>query len=263
MQIKQGMFSGAGTGSGSAVPINPPDRLPSLTRIQVTFASTGVVQFEEQIDGTWVPTLAINVATGLAATVATSSGVYLVHSSGADGVRAYPSTNATGCTITGTCVPGGSTAPPFGAGASGDGQTASNVGGVAQLISNGSTLDVRRGNTQEQVIGAAVRTAGATLGATNRNARGVVIIIRISAASGTGGVTFFIEGNDTLNGLSYPILQSALIIAVQTLVLRVYPGLVAAANLTANDVLPRNWQIRTTHGDASNYTYAAVAQYVL
>lgn len=45
-------------------------------------------------------------------------------------------------------------------------------------------------------------------------------------------------------------------------ILRIYPGLTPAANLTVSDVLPRAWRVRAAHSAASNFTYTVGAQLI-
>ncbi len=91
---------------------------------------------------------------------------------------------------------------------------------------------------------------------TNLTARGLHVIIDATAITATPSVTFTIQGKDPTSGKYYTILASAAITGVSTTVLRVYPGLTAAANTTANDVLPLTWRLITTAGDADSLTYS-------
>lgn len=99
--------------------------------------------------------------------------------------------------------------------------------------------------------GAAVVTAlaAAAVGANgadllNYGGRGLHLTIDITVLGGTTPtLTVTIQGKDPVSGKYYTILASAALAAVATTVLRVYPGLVAAANLVANDVLPREWRV--------------------
>jgi len=75
-------------------------------------------------------------------------------------------------------------------------------------------------------------------------------------------VTFTIKGKDPLSGKYYTLLASAAIVAASTVVLRVYPGLTAVANLVASDVLPLDWRVEVTHSAGSNFTYSVGAQLV-
>lgn len=114
------------------------------------------------------------------------------------------------------------------------------------------------------VMPSAVRAASANGNQLlNPFARGVVLTIDMTAVPGTDTVTFAIEGLDPVSGKFYTILQSAAIVAVSTVVLRVYPGLIAAANLVVSDVLPLGWRVRTIHSAGTNFTYSVGANLVI
>lgn len=69
-------------------------------------------------------------------------------------------------------------------------------------------------------------------------------------------ITFTLQGKDTLSGEYYTILVSAVVDSVETRVLRVYPGLTAAANLVASDGLPETYRVIAVHDDDSPVTYS-------
>lgn len=91
---------------------------------------------------------------------------------------------------------------------------------------------------------------------TNDSDRGVVVTIDITAVTSTPSTTFTIQGFDSVSGKFYTILASAAQTGTGTVVLRVYPGLTASANVTASDVLPRYWRVVATHGNANSMTYS-------
>lgn len=64
-------------------------------------------------------------------------------------------------------------------------------------------------------------------------------------------------------GQYYTILASAAITGTGTTVLRVYPGLTAASNLVANDILPSTWRVNLVHADSDSITYSVAAQVVI
>jgi hypothetical protein len=74
------------------------------------------------------------------------------------------------------------------------------------------------------------------------------VIINITALTGAGTATFTVQGKDTVSGSYYTILASAALATTATTVLRIGPGLTAAANLVANDVLPRTFRVIMTEG---------------
>jgi len=85
------------------------------------------------------------------------------------------------------------------------------------------------------------------------------VIIDVTAVTATPALTVKIQGKDRASGKYYDILVSAAIATVSTTVLKVGPGLTAAANLVANDFLPAIWRVTVTHGDTDSATYSVGA----
>jgi hypothetical protein len=78
---------------------------------------------------------------------------------------------------------------------------------------------------------------------TNADKRGIKLYVTSSQAS-AGSFIVTIQG--IYNGVAVTVLASAAISTATTNVYTVYPGLTAAANSVANDVLPRQWQVTLT-----------------
>jgi hypothetical protein len=136
--------------------------------------------------------------------------------------------------------------------------------GVATMIFNGSSWDRTRGNMDVTVLSSAARTA--TLQSsdiTNYNAKGLHLVIDVTAIAATPSVVFTIQGKDALSGKYYTILASAAITGTGTTVLKVYPGLTGVANSKADDLLPRVWRVDATHADADSITYSVGASVIL
>lgn len=111
------------------------------------------------------------------------------------------------------------------------------------------------------LFASAVRTASAN--STDQDVSpylGCLVFINMTAVPGVDTVIFTLEGKDELSGTYYTILATTAIVATGLTVLRVFPGLVAAANATVNDVLPRTIRVRTTHSAASSFTYTVAVQ---
>jgi hypothetical protein len=114
------------------------------------------------------------------------------------------------------------------------------------------------------VLASAARTATVNSDdLANAGYRGVVVVIDVTAISLTPSVVFTIKGKSQLGDDYWTILASAAVTATGQTVLRVYPGLTAAANLTASDVLPRQWRVEAVHGDADSITYSVSANYIV
>lgn len=69
-------------------------------------------------------------------------------------------------------------------------------------------------------------------------------------------LTFTIQGKDKASGKYYTLLASAVLNSVTTIVMRIHPDLVTAANLVAKDGLPPTFRIVVTQADDSSVTYS-------
>lgn len=126
-----------------------------------------------------------------------------------------------------------------------------------EFLFNSSTWDRARNNINATALASAARTASVnSADQVNYNSRGLHLVIDVTAITSTPSITITIQGKDNLSGQYYTILASAAITTVSTVVLRVGPGLTAAANLVANDLLPRTWRVSVTNGDADGITYS-------
>lgn len=90
-------------------------------------------------------------------------------------------------------------------------------------------------------------------------ARYMHVVIDATASAATPSVVFTVSGVDRVSGKVYTLLASAAITGAGTTVLRIGPGLTAAANLVANDALPPVIRFTATHGDADSLTYSVGA----
>jgi hypothetical protein len=106
-------------------------------------------------------------------------------------------------------------------------------------------------------LASAARTASVdSSDLTNGFGKGLHLVIDVTAVAATPSITVTIQGKDALSGKYYTILASAAITATGTTVLKVHPGLTAAANAAANDLLPRTWRVSVTNADADSITYS-------
>lgn len=126
--------------------------------------------------------------------------------------------------------------------------------------STGGTWDRVRGNL-DQTVG--ITAAGVTItqtGAdqTNYNGRGVTVVLDMTSI-GTGNVTLSIQGKDNASGKYYTIFTGAAVSTNSTNVYTVYPGITAAANVSAAAVLPRVWRVVVTANNANATTYTVGA----
>jgi hypothetical protein len=92
---------------------------------------------------------------------------------------------------------------------------------------------------------------------------GLLVFINITARVGTPTLTVTLTGCiDDSATATYTILASTAIAATGLTVLRIYPGLTAAANATANDVIPGRCQISAVVGGTTSVT-ATISAYSL
>lgn len=108
------------------------------------------------------------------------------------------------------------------------------------------------------IAAAAATTTQTTPDQTNVGGRGVAVVLDVTAI-GTGSVTLAIQGKDPASGKYYTLLAGAAVVANGTTVYSVYPGLVVAANVAANAVLPRTWRVVVTANNANPATYTVGA----
>lgn len=124
------------------------------------------------------------------------------------------------------------------------------------LLYNGATWDRLRGNVEGTLLASAARTANALSPTqTNHNARGVVLFLNVTAASGTGGLTLRLWEYDPASAAPVITYQaSSPIITTGLKRYAVYPG-ISGTDLGDN-ALARTWAVFVVAGDASSYTYS-------
>ena len=92
----------------------------------------------------------------------------------------------------------------------------------------------------------------------NTQYRGILVFLRVTVASGTGGLTLRFSYRDPATGTLFNMNNApTAVVAVGLTMLAVYPAISGTATTQANNmILPRNFSITVTHGDASSYTYS-------
>ena len=139
-------------------------------------------------------------------------------------------------------------------------------------LDGSGNVNADSGNQDLILLPSATRTALTQSAVqTNRNARGVLIYMSVTAASGTGGLTINIEAVDPASG-SVEFLNSspAAITAItgNLAIYLLYPG-ASSTNAGINvhqvtsGILPATWRVRVTPGDSTNYTYSIGASLIL
>jgi len=136
--------------------------------------------------------------------------------------------------------------------------------GAAMMLWNGTNWQRWSSNLELTVLASAARTASVNSSdLSNFNCRGVHIIIDVTADPAAASLTFTLQGKDAVSGKYYTLLTSAAIAAVGTTVLAVYPGITAAANVSAANILPKTWRVSVTAADTDSITYSVGAVLVL
>ena len=94
---------------------------------------------------------------------------------------------------------------------------------------------------------------------------GINLVCNITAASGTGGLTFKLQGKDPLSGAYYDVGANLAIVTAGTVVVNVGEGIwnttATTTSANVNQYMPYIWRIAVAVGDASSYTYSC--SYVL
>lgn len=113
-------------------------------------------------------------------------------------------------------------------------------------------------NVSELISGVGATASVNSADKVNAYGRGVKVFVNTTAI-GTGSITVAIQAKDPGSGTYVTLLASAAIITNVMTVLTVYPGLAATANVSANDLLPRQWRVSVTANNANpaNYTVGA------
>lgn len=95
-----------------------------------------------------------------------------------------------------------------------------------------------------------------------QGARFLHLVIDVTAATSTPSTVFTVSAVDRLSGKTYALIVSAAIVGVGTTVLRLGPGLTAAANLVVSDIVTPVIRISAAHGNANSQTYTVAGMVV-
>lgn len=113
---------------------------------------------------------------------------------------------------------------------------------------------------RETLYASVARTATPTAGLVSmRGRRGVQIVIVATASADTPSVVPTIQCHDPLSDTFYTILTGAAITGASTVVLTVYPGATAVANVSTGNVIPDVFKVVMTHADGDSITYSVAA----
>lgn len=116
---------------------------------------------------------------------------------------------------------------------------------------------------RETVYASAARTATPTATVFSmRGRRGVQIVIVTTAVTSTPSVVPTVQCYDPLSNTFYTVLTGAAISTASTIVLTVYPGASAVANVSTGNAIPDEFKIVMTHGNADSATYSVAAHLI-
>lgn len=121
-----------------------------------------------------------------------------------------------------------------------------------------------RNNVQGTLLASAQRNADTdTATMTNYNAKGVMLFLRISATSGTGGLKPILILDGPVEGSIWYLTAGSAQTATALYVYTIYPGVTSGGTERFSAPLPRTWKVRIQHQDASNYTYSLGYSYIV
>lgn len=137
---------------------------------------------------------------------------------------------------------------------------------VLMGISDGTNIQAMKGNTEDTLMASAARTATTSSpNQVNYNARGVIVVMNITAVPGVDTVTLAIQGIDPASGNVYVISSDAAIGETGLRQVLVYPG--AGAEVSMEKIspvpLPRTWRVAVTHSGSGSFTYSIGYQLIL
>jgi hypothetical protein len=129
------------------------------------------------------------------------------------------------------------------------------------MLFNGTYYDRQRGNTEGTLLASAARTASVSSPIMeNHNARGVALVLNVTVASGTGGLTVYIVARETATVTTFVLNATpTAVTAVSKSIYMLYPGIAAGVGevtQATSSVLPRGWYALVNHADGSSYTYS-------
>ena len=113
-------------------------------------------------------------------------------------------------------------------------------------------------NDNSLLIASAAYTGATTSGSqANPGCSGAHVVINVTVAPTAGTITPSIVG--ICKGVEYTLLTGAAISTTGITVLKVRPGITAAANASAADALPQEWRVDIAHSTTTSFTYSALA----
>ncbi len=111
------------------------------------------------------------------------------------------------------------------------------------------------------ILALAARTTAQSVDILNEAGRKYLILtIDVTVDPAAASITPTIRAKDPVAGTYSTLLAGAAIASVTTIVLKIGPALTAAANLVANDFIPRSWNFQMAVADTDSITYSVSYQ---
>ena len=138
---------------------------------------------------------------------------------------------------------------------------------MARALETSTAPAVQAWSTDDiSVLTLTAQGAGTVLSSDQLNpaGSGIKLVIDITAITGTSPtLTVTLQGKDTTSGKYFTILASAALNATGTTVLTVFPSAPVAANVSANDLLPRSWRVSAVVGGTGPSVTATIGASVV
>ena len=117
---------------------------------------------------------------------------------------------------------------------------------------------------RQTVMVSAARTASANSDdqVAPPGARGLRVIIDVTADPASASIVFTIAMKELISGSYISMLASAAVTGTGETVLTIYPGCVAVANSILNQPAPAEWRLQAVAADSDSMTYSASAEYL-
>lgn len=132
-----------------------------------------------------------------------------------------------------------------------------------QVRYNGETWDRLRNNLSTRLLAPATRAASQSLDRVNYNHRGIMLLLNVTAVAATENLVLKVRAKDPESGGFIDLIASAALTAIGLYRVAVYPGMAGVANVKADDVLPRDYNVQVLHSAAGNWTYSLAEQLLL
>lgn len=85
--------------------------------------------------------------------------------------------------------------------------------------------------------------------------RGITVWVKVTAVTATPSVVLTIQSQNPIDGLYATMFTFNAVTAVGESFFKVYPGITGVAGEKFNDIMPRNFKLQMTHGNADSITY--------